>query len=447
MTFDAVDPAVSAQASLALGDSYCVDENYEDALDAYAIALSMCHDGSSSSSSSNSSGDMHNDATQFRALSHKAAALLRLDRYEEAVWDGQQALSGSLVGLREGETEACHHRVGVALFRLERYQDARVAFEHALQLALLNHNKRDTKQKHEDYIQRCKDLQLHQDVHMVELEEDSDMIVVEEIDQKPPARPAASGLKPAPRASGAPTPIPVVAASTTTLTNKPTMPKYQYYQNDKFMTIAILESNVKEESIRVTFATKRLTVILHKQGVDFTVICGKLFDKVNTEKCKVVIKEERVLVKLRKVDPHDWHELFSKALYEDDDGKDDQDDAITSKKPVPMAEDVIPKVQPTTVPRPYASHRDWDAIERNLKEQEKQEKPEGEEAMNALFQQIYAKADPETRRAMVKSYQTSGGTVLSTNWAEVKEKDYEKEREAPKGMEWKTWEGEKLEKE
>ena len=28
-------------------------------------------------------------------------------------------------------------------------------------------------------------------------------------------------------------------------------------------------------------------------------------------------------------------------------------------------------------------------------------------------------ADEDTRRAMVKSYQTSGGTVLSTNWDEV----------------------------
>ena len=28
---------------------------------------------------------------------------------------------------------------------------------------------------------------------------------------------------------------------------------------------------------------------------------------------------------------------------------------------------------------------------------------------------------------MVKSYQTSGGTVLSTNWNEVKNHDYEKE--------------------
>ncbi len=34
-------------------------------------------------------------------------------------------------------------------------------------------------------------------------------------------------------------------------------------------------------------------------------------------------------------------------------------------------------------------------------------------------QDIYSKATPETQRAMNKSFQTSGGTVLSTNWDEV----------------------------
>ena len=48
--------------------------------------------------------------------------------------------------------------------------------------------------------------------------------------------------------------------------------------------------------------------------------------------------------------------------------------------------------------------------------------PTGEAAINALFQKIYADANEDTRRAMMKSFIESKGTVLSTNWEEVGEK-------------------------
>ncbi len=81
---------------------------------------------------------------------------------------------------------------------------------------------------------------------------------------------------------------------------------------------------------------------------------------------------------------------------------------------------------------------DFSEIDKELNSEFKKDKPEGNDAMMKLFKEIYANADEETKRAMMKSYATSGGTVLSTNWKEVQEKDYSgKDRPtAPDGQQW-----------
>jgi len=226
-------------------------------------------------------------------------------------------------------------------------------------------------------------------------------------------------------------PMPVVAKK-----KPPTCPKYQYYQSDSIMTISILESNVKPENLKVDFSLDKLTVVLEKGGASFTVICGTLFDAVNVSKCKVKYMDEKVLIKLNKQDKHEWHNLFGRGATKKEEPKEKATDATVKAQEVPT---VDPSKQ-----RAYASHKDWDAIERDLKKEEETEKPEGEDAVNKLFQSIYKDASEDTRRAMIKSFQTSGGTCLSTNWDEVAQTDYEKKKEAPKGVEWKNWEGKRL---
>jgi len=49
-------------------------------------------------------------------------------------------------------------------------------------------------------------------------------------------------------------------------------------------------------------------------------------------------------------------------------------------------------------------HHNWDALEAQMKAEEKDEKLDGDAALNKLFQQIYADGNDETRRAMNKSF-------------------------------------------
>ncbi|CCK69731.1 co-chaperone SGT1 KNAG_0C06380 [Huiozyma naganishii CBS 8797] len=56
---------------------------------------------------------------------------------------------------------------------------------------------------------------------------------------------------------------------------------------------------------------------------------------------------------------------------------------------------------------------------------------------DSFFQKIYADADPDTKRAMMKSYIESNGTALNTSWDDVRDKVVE--TSPPEGTELKHW--------
>jgi suppressor of G2 allele of SKP1 len=100
--------------------------------------------------------------------------------------------------------------------------------------------------------------------------------------------------------------------------------------------------------------------------------------------------------------------------------------------------------QPTTTSAPSyptsskSGPKNWDKVAADLTKKKKQKDKdktddsdddddddkvesdsEGGDAVDSFFKKLYAGADPDTRRAMMKSYQESNGTALSTNWEDV----------------------------
>ena len=96
--------------------------------------------------------------------------------------------------------------------------------------------------------------------------------------------------------------------------------------------------------------------------------------------------------------------------------------------------------EPTRIRRPT---KNWEGITTSILSTEKERTLDqdpnvgGDSSLNSFFQKIFADADDDTKKAMMKSYQESGGTTLSTNWDEVKQRKVEVK--PPTGSEWKQW--------
>jgi suppressor of G2 allele of SKP1 len=150
-----------------------------------------------------------------------------------------------------------------------------------------------------------------------------------------------------------------------------------------------------------------------------------LYAAVDVSGSTFTVTPNKVEVSLKKVVSDRWSTLEGDLA------------AIASQANVAKPMDPVkqPTVKENAPAYPTSSRngaKNWDKLAKEVDDE-----PEGDETA-AFFKNLYGGASDEVKRAMMKSYQESNGTVLSTNWAEVGSKKVE--TQPPDGMESRHWE-------
>ncbi|KAI3458083.1 hypothetical protein Pfo_014746 [Paulownia fortunei] len=328
--------------------------------------------------------------TNAELFADRAQANIKLRNFTEAVADANKAIE------LDPAMAKAYLRKGMACIRLEEYQTAKTALENGASLA-------------------------PGDSRFTNLIKECDERIAEEA-----AEPPKQLVDKAPTDVVTPNNLPSVvglSSQGTSTTVSSTKPKYrhEFYQKPEEVVITIFAKGIPANTVAVDFGEQILSVTIELPGEEAYHFQPRLFGKIIPAKCRYDVMSTKIEIRLAKAETVHWTSLeFSRDV------------AFVQKANVSLGN------QKPTYPSSKPKRVDWDKLEAQVKKEEKEEKLDGDAALNKFFRDIYRDADEDTRRAMSKSFVESSGTVLSTNWKEVGSKKVE--GSPPDGMEMKKWE-------
>ncbi|NWT39780.1 SGT1 protein, partial [Chroicocephalus maculipennis] len=192
---------------------------------------------------------------------------------------------------------------------------------------------------------------------------------------------------------------------------------YDWYQTESQVIVTIMIKNAQKDDVSVQFSEKEMNASVRlPSGEDYNLKLV-LLHSIVPEQSTFKVLSTKVEIKMKKPEAVRWEKLEG------------QGDSPKLKQFTPDTQHLYPSSSHYT--------RNWDKLVVEIKEEEKNEKLEGDAALNKLFQQIYSDGTDEVKRAMNKSFMESGGTVLSTNWSDVGKRKVEVN--PPDDMEWKKF--------
>ncbi|KAH6804600.1 phosphatase-like protein [Perilla frutescens var. frutescens] len=327
--------------------------------------------------------------TAAELFADRAQANIKLRNFTEAVADANKAIE------LDHSMAKAYLRKGVACIKLEEYQTAKAALETGASLA--PGDSRFTK-----FIKECDEG----------IAEEAAEFPKQLVDKAP------SDVTP----NNLPSVVGLSSQGTATIVST-TKPKYrhEFYQKPEEVVVTIFAKGIPANNVVVDFGEQILSVTIELPGEEAYHFQPRLFGKIIPAKCRYNVMSTKIEIRLAKADSALWTSLEF-----------NRDVAVVQQASVSSG------IEKPAYPSSKPKRVDWDKLEAQMKKEEKDEKLDGDAALNKFFRDIYHDADEDTRRAMSKSFVESNGTVLSTNWKEVGGKKVE--GSPPDGMELKKWE-------
>lgn len=268
--------------------------------------------------------------------------------------------------------------------------------------------------------------------------------VMPESESKTTAKPSIPAIQTSSKVAPAPVPAPAPSASFSEAASssppksqqtEPAAPttekiRYDWYENSNSVNVSLFIKNAPKEKVTVDFTTSSVSVAFPlPTGSDFSYEFDPLTGLIDDKKSSFKVFGTKIELSLMKSVAGKWGKLLSETA------SNVQGDKAISNVTAEAAQEGLGVKPPAYPTSSKTGPKQWDIMFKD--EVDELEKEETKDDPNAFFRTLFSQADPDTQRAMMKSYTESNGTALSTNWADVSQKTFE--TSPPDGMEAKLW--------
>ena len=275
-------------------------------------------------------------------------------------------------------------------------------------------------------------------------------------------------------------------AAPTAVQTPPSKIRHDWYQNNTSVTVNLMAKGIPKDKAQVDLQPNSLSISFPlPTGSDYDFSLDPLFSSINPTASTYRILGTKVEFVLEKSVPgQKWASLEGTHKHPDPSDDSSVDDSV--KKAVLAQAAPVRETAPAYPTSSRTGPKNWDKISQDLtakksasksikkkRSSSKESSPSssrssspgasnsktkpttttiddgelekynssedeaGGDPVNGFFKKLFKNADPDTKRAMMKSYQESNGTALSTNWSEVGKGKVE--TTPPDGMEAKRW--------